>query len=97
MKWIRNIICWIIMILTLYCVSAYLTLYQFMAYIAFGIIFSCICFTLAYKKRHKNLVGKPIWEQVMIFLILSYTYLPFTIIVLVSTILSKLFLNTDES
>ena len=97
MKWIRNIVCWVILILTLYCVSAYLTLHQFMAYIACGIIFSCICFTFSYKTRHKKLVEKPIWEQVMIFLVLSYTYLPFTIIVLVSTILSKLFLNTDKS
>lgn len=92
----RIIVGWVILIGTLFCISKYLTLNQFMIYIAVGILFSILCFTLAHKKNKKLLETHSIYGQAFMFLILSFAYLPFTIIVLMNILLNILCNSKNE-
>lgn len=87
---------WIILIGTLFCISKYLTLNQFMIYITIGICFSLFCFINANKKGMTILNNCSVFTQCAIFVILSFAYLPFTIIVLINILLNILYNSNNK-
>ena len=92
----RIVVSWTILIGTLFCISKYLTLNQFMVYISIGILFSILCFTLVHKRNKKLLESHSVYYQAFMFLILSFVYLPFTIIVLMNILLNILCNSKNE-